>query len=200
MATEKSDRPPSTDRAETMKRRLCAAVVACIDKSGYADTSINAVQDSAGVSRGALTHHFPSKQALMAETALRLLANASTMNGRADATRDLLMHSWTRIANTPEGRAFVEILIACRTDAPLRAALASDLAKWDEDRAASAIALYKGSAAEPDDAALLWSICRAFIRGMIAHERFMSDPAYLERMMRRFADIMSDHLTPKEAP
>lgn len=183
-----------------MKRRLCAAVVACIDQSGYADTSIMAVQAHAGVSRGALTHHFPSKQALMAETALRLLSNASTMRGVADDTRELLMHSWTRIANTPEGRAFVEILIACRTDAPLRAALADDLAKWDEDRAAAANALYRGSAPEPDDAALLWSICRAFIRGMIAHERFTSDPAYLERMMRRFADIMSAHLTPKESP
>jgi AcrR family transcriptional regulator len=199
-ATPKTGAPKSPDRAEAMKRRLCAAVVACIDQSGYADTSIMAVQAHAGVSRGALTHHFPTKQALMAETALRLLSNASTMTDRAEPTHELLMQSWTRVANTPAGRAFVEILIACRTDAPLRAALADDLAKWDEDRAAAATAFYQGSGVEADDAALLWSICRAFIRGMIAHERFMSDPAYLERMMRRFADIMSAHLTPKEEP
>ncbi|MGB0854459.1 MAG: TetR family transcriptional regulator, partial [Pikeienuella sp.] len=192
--------PKSDDKAETMKRRLCAAVVACIDKHGYADTSINAVQVHAGVSRGALTHHFPTKQALMAETALRLLANASTMTDRAEPTTDLLMQSWTHIANTSAGRAFVEILIACRTDKQLHGALASDLAAWDESRARAAIKYYRGSGADPDDAALLWSICRAFIRGMIAHERFISDPAYLERMMRRFAEIMSAHLTPKETP
>lgn len=198
-ATEKNFEKPN-DRAEAMKRRLCAAVVACIDRNGYADTSINAVQAEAGVSRGALTHHFPTKQALMAETALRLLANASTMTDRAEPTVELLLQSWTRIANTAAGRAFMEILIACRTDAPLREALAGDLAAWDEDRAAAAIAYYNGSGPEADDAALLWSICRAFTRGMIAHERFTSDPEYLQRMMRRFADIMSTHLTPKDGP
>ena len=186
------------DKAEAMKRRLCAAVVTCIDRNGYADTSINAVQAEAGVSRGALTHHFPTKQALMAETALRLLANATTMTDRAVPTATSLMQSWTRIANTPEGRAFVEILIACRTDLSLHAELADDLAAWDEERAAAANGAYRGSRPEADDAALLWSICRAFVRGMIVHERFMSDPAYLKRMMRRFADIMSAHLTPKD--
>lgn len=136
----------------------------------------------------------------MAETALRLLGNASTMTDKAEPTTELLMQTWKRIANTAAGRAFVEILIACRTDEPLRAALAEDLATWDEDRAAAAITYYDGSGPEADDAALLWSICRAFVRGMIAHERFTSDPDYLERMMRRFADIMSAHLTPKNAP
>ena len=97
---------------------------------------------------------------------------------------------------TTEGRAFQEIIVACRTDRALHDVLAKDLHTWDMETGASVSQLYSGSdTAEEDDAALLWSICRTFLRGLIIHERFVSDPAYLQRMMDRFAGIMSDHLT-----
>ncbi|WP_136659813.1 TetR/AcrR family transcriptional regulator [Nitratireductor sp. XY-223] len=188
-------------KAEAMKRRICAAVVACLDEHGYAETSINRIQERAGVSRGALTHHFPTKQALVAETCMRMLNAAmrpmhSTMGeGERPAPADrLLMDSWNHIVNTSEGRAFVEIIVACRTDRELYNALADDLHKWEADSAATISALYRGSDAAGDDAALLWSICRTFFRGLLTHERFVSDPAYLARMMDRFAGIMNAHL------
>jgi len=194
------DKPSKKDlKAEAMKRRICAAMVACIDEVGYAEASINRVQARAGVSRGALTHHFPTKQALVAETAMRLLQAAlkpiKRRHNTAMPTRALLTESWRKIVNTPEGRAFIEIIVACRTDRALYDVLADDLYSWNEDSARSVRALYRGSDPAEDDAALLWSICRTFIRGLVIHERFVSDPDYLARMMDRFAGIMSVHLT-----
>ena len=82
-------------RGEDMRKRICAAVVTCLDERGYAETSIGRVQALAGISRGALTHHFPSKQALMAETATRLL-DAATVPLKARAPQkpeEMLMRS-----------------------------------------------------------------------------------------------------------
>ncbi|MEL6794909.1 MAG: helix-turn-helix domain-containing protein, partial [Pseudomonadota bacterium] len=96
-------------RGEDMQRRICAAVVTCLDEVGYAETSIGRVQARAEVSRGALTHHFPTKQALMAETATRLLdAATAPLTKRAPQPVDeMLAQSWERIVNRAEGRAFV---------------------------------------------------------------------------------------------
>ena len=159
------------------------------------------------MSRGALTHHFPTKQALVAETAMRLLHAAAqplrSMKAerqtaghlaKADSVSDLLMKSWTDIANTPQGRAFVEILVACRTDRDLYDVLAEGLHNWDAQNSAAIREHYQGSETDEDDAALLWSINRTFIRGLLIHERFVSDPDYLQRMMQRFAGIMQAHL------
>lgn len=180
-------------RGEDMRRRICAAVVACLDEVGYADTSIGRVQAQARVSRGALTHHFPTKHALMAETAGRLLdaATAPLKHRAPQPVDEMLATSWEQIVNRPEGRAFVEILFACRTDADLNAALEARLFEWDAEVSAEITALYVGAAAEEDDAALLWSITRAFIRGLLIHERFVRDPAHLHRMMRRFAGLIA---------
>ena len=190
-------------KAEAMKRRICAAVVSCLDEFGYAEASINRIQARAGVSRGALTHHFPTKQALVAETAMRLLQAAlkpiQMPRGAAMPAEALLKESWRKVVNTPEGRAFVEIIVACRTDRALYHVLADDLHAWNEESALSASKLYRGSGPDEDDAALLWSICRTFIRGLVIHERFVSDPAHLARMMDRFAGIMSAHLLLREA-
>tara|TARA_R110000751_G_scaffold307889_2_gene433688 strand:+ start:16859 stop:17524 length:666 start_codon:yes stop_codon:yes gene_type:complete len=201
--------PPSKKdiKARAMKRRICAAAVSCIDELGYAATSINRIQQRAGVSRGALTHHFPTKQALVAETAMRLLHAAAQPlrsmkaerqtaghSAQADSVSDLLMKSWTDIANTPQGRAFVEILVACRTDRDLYDVLAEGLHNWDAQNSAAIREHYQGSETDDDDAALLWSINRTFIRGLLIHERFVSDPDYLQRMMQRFAGIMQAHL------
>lgn len=189
-------------KAEAMKRRICSAVVACLDECGYAETSINRIQERAGVSRGALTHHFPTKQALVAETCMRMLHAAMrpiyALKDEGEArplpADELLIGSWNNIVNTPEGRAFVEILVACRTDRALHDVLCEDLLAWDAESAAAVSALYSGSGPDEDDAALLWSMCRTFFRGLLMHERFVYDPAYLGRMTDRFAGIMNAHL------
>ncbi|MEV6217467.1 helix-turn-helix domain-containing protein [Nocardia sp. NPDC051833] len=44
-----------------MRSRLVEATVSCLVEFGYARTTTLRVQQRAGVSRGALLHHFPSK-------------------------------------------------------------------------------------------------------------------------------------------
>ena len=158
---------------------------------------------AAKVSRGAVLHHYPSRQDLIAATAARLLEAAilpTRESGEGGVSRrarlaDFIAFHWRRVVNTREGRAFIEILVACRTDKTLEAALADTFSRWDKEIAENALARFESKAPEPDDAAILWAIGRAFLRGLIIHARFVEDRAHLERMVSRFGDLISSQLT-----
>ncbi|MCD2174854.1 TetR/AcrR family transcriptional regulator [Rhizobium sp. C4] len=195
------------DRVRDMQDRLIAATVVCLDRYGYSGTSISAIQDAAGVSRGAILHHYPSRQDLIAATASRLLDAAlrPTREGRpgrgdgAKSLEELLLFYWRQVMNVPEGRAFIEIVVACRTDEALESALADLFTTWDAKVAESARLRFAAFTGDADDAALLWSIARTFLRGLIIHARFVEDPAHLENMVRRFGAMLSAQLSLKTA-
>ena len=56
-----------------MRARLLDATVDCLVAGGYAKLSTNDVVRRAGVSRGALAHHFPTKSELVAAAGTRLI-------------------------------------------------------------------------------------------------------------------------------
>ncbi|MGI9015506.1 MAG: TetR/AcrR family transcriptional regulator [Euzebya sp.] len=117
-------------RTTDTRNRILDATVDSLIEDGYAGTSTNAVQQRAGVSRGALMHHFPSKQDLL----LDALAHLSVQRGiwlgeqaarlpsgtdRRAAGIELL---WQAMAG-PLFAAATELWIAARTDEELRQAL-----------------------------------------------------------------------------
>lgn len=191
-------------RVAAARTRISQAVIRCLDEVGYSETSMNRVQSLAGVSRGAITHHFPTKQVLVAETALRMLDSAlnprrrNRDNGEDEAFPnfgDFLHRSWNDVVNTPEGRALLEILLACRTDPELHAALSDGLYAWDE----ASNAVFRSHYLAKDDPGgqtdLLWGICRAFMRGLLVSEQFVSDREQISRMLALFARIMADQVS-----
>ena len=118
-------------RRKQTRRAILEAAVACLVEMGYARTTTLEVQKRAGVSRGALLHHFPSKAELLTAT-VRYLA---TLRGREIEAK---------AAHLPEGGARVDALLgllwqsfsgplfyvamelrnAARTDPELRSVLA----------------------------------------------------------------------------
>ncbi|WP_425045179.1 TetR/AcrR family transcriptional regulator [Primorskyibacter sp. S87] len=195
---------PQDQRSQATQARICKAAITCLDRLGYAETTFATIQAEAGVSRGAITHHFPNRQTLVAATARDLLANALGPVERPDPeeaptpVRQLILNAWEKVVNSAGGRAFVEILVACRTDTELYQLLEDHLREWDRVSRQSISHLYSGNGNVPDDAEILWSIARNFLRGLILHENFTEDPAYLARMVARFADMMETQLSPKE--
>jgi AcrR family transcriptional regulator len=126
------DRPARTqqERRDGTRRALLDAAVESLIEVGFARTTTLEVQKRAGVSRGALLHHFPSKAVLLtaaidhlAEMRGReLKSRATSLPGggeRVDAVLDLLWECFG-------GALFqvtVELRAAARTDAELRAVL-----------------------------------------------------------------------------
>lgn len=61
MATNPPGRRTQADRSATTRTRILAAVVQCVDELGLARTTSQAIAGSAGVTVGAVQHHFASK-------------------------------------------------------------------------------------------------------------------------------------------
>ncbi|HEY9437612.1 MAG TPA: TetR/AcrR family transcriptional regulator [Streptomyces sp.] len=56
--------PPKQDRSRATRRGLLEAAVACLAEHGWAGSTVSAVAERAGVSRGAAQHHFPTREDL----------------------------------------------------------------------------------------------------------------------------------------
>lgn len=215
-AAEKDNAPQAQTKkqlqAELARHNICEAVIDCLDELGYAETSIKQVQERAGVSRGALTHHFPSKEELMVATVEQLLApvrgpasrkrvkRSSKLGiGKAGGMEKDLIKLWERVVNTKEGRALVEILVAARTDERLHARISPGLSRYNDEFNREVLKLYRSDALDDKDVVTLWTICRVFVRGLHIQERFEPKPGRTSKIMKRFAQIIAPHLTVREA-
>jgi AcrR family transcriptional regulator len=130
---------PRTRSERTADSRLLIldAAVACLVEEGYAGASTLAVQARAGVSRGRLLHHFPSRADLLVAAAAHLsttllaevqrraealMADEPTGRERVDRAIDL---TWATFQEPPFWAA-MELWTAARTDPDLRAGLRTE--------------------------------------------------------------------------
>ncbi len=86
---EKKARTSNADRTANMRARLIAAARALFVEKGFAETSTPEVVRSAGVTRGALYHHFEDKEALFeAVVSVESEAVAQDIDKAATVTTD----------------------------------------------------------------------------------------------------------------
>jgi AcrR family transcriptional regulator len=112
--------------AET-RRRLLDAAILCVIERGYANTTGSEIAERAGLSRGAQLYHFPTKEELLAkavEHLFELMFNemrqrVEHLSGEADRGSVAIDFIW-EMANSPLYQAWIELMIASRTDAYLR--------------------------------------------------------------------------------
>ena len=200
---------PGKQEAKSLaaREKICRAVIECLVEVGYADTSINRVVARAGVSKGALQHHFPSKEDLMAATATWLLGNVTflqirnTRGPRSErSTARELMRTWRKGANTDEFRALLEILVKMRTDAKLKARLAPALRAWHEQSAALTRAGYEAASGHDEDIDILMAMHACVIRGLVIQQQYTDDSRFITRIMERWIEMVSPLLLPRENP
>lgn len=111
-------------------RRIVEAAVECLVAKGFAATSTVEVQRRAGVSRGALLHHFPTREQLFAAAVYRLVElNLEAMREELAAAPPELdavgRGIWVmrRASTRPTFGAELELWGASRADQNLHAAL-----------------------------------------------------------------------------
>lgn len=99
-------------QAKSLRARsaICDAAIDLLYEKGYGETSIARVAERAGFSKGALQHHFPTKEDLMAATADTLLSRPfEQKTGRMrkpQSVEDALISPWKLMTNTPAYRLF----------------------------------------------------------------------------------------------
>ncbi len=116
-------------KSAKMRLLILQATVKCLIEKGYAKTSTQLVADTAGVSRGALLHHYPNRMALVSAT----IDYVKARRGKAFISRSLELSEYERtvegksievyweVSQTDEAQALLEFAIAARNDEALQA-------------------------------------------------------------------------------
>src|SRR5690349_18329101 len=124
-----SDRPQRRSNAERRAQTralLIEAAIASLSELGYARTTTATIAARAGVTTGALHHHFPTKEDLFLAVLDQLSAEISEtpgdLLGSPDAARiaKAVQRLWS-VYGAPRYRAVWEVTIGTRADARLRA-------------------------------------------------------------------------------
>ena len=178
---------------------ICEATVACLVQHGYGETTLNKVAAEAGFSKGALQHHFPSKDALIAATAdyllerpfSRTLLDPVRRDTPDPTVRSLFLYSWKKFVNTEPYRALLEILNAARTDENLRQRISDKLQAWNKAMDEQAVETYRSIGVGNEDVKMLLTMTRSFMRGLVIQDRYGTDPSENIRLVERWIDLVA---------
>lgn len=99
------------ERRDRTRALLIEAAADCFETLGYGGTSLENVLHSAGVSKGALYHHFASKsellEAVFGQVSQQALARAAAASAVANSPREALsgaLKMWLRVVLEPRPR------------------------------------------------------------------------------------------------
>lgn len=181
--------PPGTAPRRTQAERrartreaLLAATIEALTEVGYAGVTTRAVAARAGVSIGALQHHFPSRAELVATSVEHLsaqltreiVARAPTATSEREIAEELIDALW-EVHKGPLIAAMAELSVAARTDAELRERLAPVQRQALAASDAAAEYLFPRSAAQMAPGSIM-ATALATLRGL-AVLRFADPPA-----------------------
>ncbi len=119
-----------TRRGEETRRALIDGAIRCLNSLGYAGTSIEAVMEETGISRGSVLNQFPTRVALMSaaiEAAMLAMVSDTRRRGAesedpVQRVREMCDVFW-ETQNIPEAVVVTEVLLAARWDGALAQAL-----------------------------------------------------------------------------
>ncbi len=195
------------ERSAAMRARLLDATVAVLFEKGYARTTTTQIARRARVSRGAQLHHFPTKAELVINAFRHLFAERirefrgafAALPAGADriaAAVDLL---WT-VLHGPTFYAWLELIMAARTDARLRRAV-QPLARQFNDSVRETFRHLFPDAHDAIDAPVIPHFAFALLQGLAVDSIVLPDapwvPVVLERLQMLGRLVLP---SPKETP
>ncbi len=177
---------------------LLEAAIDCLAELGYARTTNRLIAKEAGVSRGAMLHHYATRQDLI-ESVIDY-AFYSHMEEFGRAIRGLSDHArksdnsgialdWELFLSRPH-KAYLELTMAARTDAELRAIFVPKAQRHDRIWCDQLLAVFPEWS---DDLELLnrsRRVVTAMMSGMILNRDIWNDSAMEQTLLEFLADIL----------
>jgi len=184
------------------RQAICESTILSLAEVGYAETSINRVAAQAGFSKGAVQHHFATKEDLVSATLDRLLERAvhtSQHKNKPRSVEESLLMAWKKLINTDAYRALMEILNAARTDTQLQLRISGDLLAWGKKLDQQSMDTYESISGNDEDAIMLLNMSRSFFRGLLIQERYGSNTASTEKYVNKWIELIAPLLRLRES-
>lgn len=159
-----------TSKSAATRARLIEATIACLVRYGYAKTVTPLVAAEAGLSRGAMLHHFANGDALIRATIetlheRRLAAFRRASEAHTGDVRAMVRGYWRQLQK-PGFIAFQELAMAARTDAALAALMLPLQAEFTARFHALAGQLYPDWTREPERLGLAMALSQTLMEGL----------------------------------
>lgn len=175
------------------KEKLCRATLETISEIGYHASTTTLIAKRAGVSRGAQTHHYPSKMELVT-AAFSFLVNQWEVkraahlkaSGTSFTIEGYLDFLWDEVFNDPYYVAALEMLLAAKGDEKLEGALTAELEKFSDVRVSIWRSLLCNSL-PVDQADTLMHMTTCLFRGMSMQSALDADS---ERANARIIELL----------
>ncbi|MGC0052784.1 TetR/AcrR family transcriptional regulator [Brucella pituitosa] len=191
-------RKTQAERSSSTRSRVCQATLEALAEVGHGLISTAMIAQKAKVSRGALTHQFPSRNDLLVAALHQLHEDWEVVHPVAanpDETRyslaELTETLWLNIFADPRYIAAIELMLAARLDNELGQRLRDEMKRWVDIRD---LRVSKLVGFEPDNEAdtLKLHLILSVLRGIAVHQSFDPDIATGRKLVDLWKKILSE--------
>ena len=195
------------EKSALMRQQILEAAIRCFVKLGYARTTTTEIAQEAGVSRGAMVHHFSNKERLITAAVAHLhhrrvasfrdaIAN---IDPKTDRQTEGIERYWDLLSD-PTFIAFHELTFAARTDPTLEAIVGPAVREFEAEWYEQA----KRSFPEWADTGRLFDLAmdltQFLMEGMAIHSMMDDDPARYQRLRRYLVNRLKEILAAAHDP
>ena len=189
---------------EATRQRIVETAVELLVSSGVAATTSSAVQRKAGLSRGALLHHFPTHESLFAATVRRLVEineeavrEAGVVGLSADDPVAGAVRTLCRVVDSPSFAAELSLWAAAATDPLLRGVLRAEELASSHDLHRVVDEVFGAELASHPRYPAAASLTVVFLRGL-AISRALTSSSRTDRLVEEWAGVVRELLGAKE--
>ena len=195
------------EKSALMRQQILEAAIRCFVKLGYARTTTTEIAQEAGVSRGAMVHHFSNKERLIKAAVEHLhdrrvasfrdaIAN---IDPKSDRQTEGIERYWDLLSD-PTFVAFHELTFAARTDPTLEAIVGPAVREFEAEWYEQA----KQSFPEWADTGRLFDLAmdltQFLMEGMAIHSMMDDNSARYQRLRRYLVNRLKEILAAADDP
>ncbi|RMF10279.1 MAG: TetR/AcrR family transcriptional regulator [Alphaproteobacteria bacterium] len=184
-------------KSATTRTQILEAAITCFTKLGYARTTTTRIAEQAGLSRGAMLHHFPSKLDIVRaavdylhDKRLRAFRKAvQQIPDDVDRIKMAVESYWKQVTH-PMFAAFHELAVAARTDPELEAILRPAQQAFDHEFYKTAREVFPEWQSDPEAFDLALDLTQYLLEGM-AVSLLLHEP---DERIARLLEFLEDQL------
>ncbi|WP_434288176.1 TetR/AcrR family transcriptional regulator [Celeribacter sp. SCSIO 80788] len=188
-STSAPQRRTQAERSQETRNKVCDATIQALVEYGYEQISTTLIAQKAQVSRGALTHQFPTRNDMLVaafENLVNQWREGYPFGLDPETTRltvdELIDGMWTNIFSDGRYIAAMELMLAARQNNELGHALRDILVTWIRKRDSITVRLVGGDS-DDVEADLKIQLHLAVLRGIAMHQSFDSDPQTAKKLI-----------------
>lgn len=169
---------------------ILEAAIDCLETYGYARMTTQLIAKQADISRGAMLHHYATKQELVAslidyvmyKRMEEFVARTKKLSEDARVRQHAGMEIYWQSLLTREFAAYVELMQAARTDSELHEILIPRTQKYDRIELAEVLRAFPEWADKPEEYRLAMDYTRAAMEGLLFNRDVWNDKSRQKKL------------------